>query len=159
MSEDDVDGAGEAMSSSQADDGPALAARTFIDAVAWGEHETVWTLLASGGRDVVLSIATKRGMDEELVNALRDGSAVGPQRDEFLGDLVNGFRADLSGNNLDTLEYEHHADPAEPGKAKIIANTPLPPALGGTLPVADLDLVDEGGEWKVDRLLPRTSKS
>ena len=137
---------------------PESTARAFVDAVAWGEHENVWALLGSEGRDTVLRIATKRGMDEALVARLRDGTAVGVEREEFLSDLVNGLRADLAGNDLDSLEYEPDPEPAEPGQARVVAHSPLPPALGGTLPVGTIELSNEGGEWRVQRLVVRTSQ-
>lgn len=137
---------------------PEDTARQFVDAVAWGEHRKVWDLLAAEGRDVVLNVARKRGMDEGLVARLRDGTASDGEREEFLSDLVNGLRADLAGNDLDSLEFERDAAEGEPGQARVIVNVPLDPTLGGVLPVATMDLSAEGGDWKVQRLIPRLSQ-
>ena len=138
--------------------GPDDTARAFVDAVIWGEHRRVWDLLGLEGRTTVLRIAGDRGMDEALVARLRDGTAADAERDEFLGDLVNGLRADLAGNDLDTLEYELDTSPQEPGRARVVVHSPLPVTLGGTLPAASVELSSEGGEWRVERLLPLTSQ-
>ncbi len=136
---------------------PEETARQFVDAVAWGEHKTVWDLLAVEGRTVVLNVARKRGMDEALIARLRDGTASDGEREEFLTDLVNGLRADLAGNDLDSLEFEPDPTAAEPGRARVIVNVPLHATLGGFLPVATMDLAAEDGQWKVERLIPRVS--
>ncbi len=138
--------------------GPEETARAFVDAVTWGDHRRVWDLLGVEGRTTVLRIAGNRGMDEALVARLRDGTAADAERDEFLADLVNGLRADLAGNDLDALEYELDASPHEPGRARVVVHSPLPAALGGTLPAASVELSYEAGEWRVERLVPLTSQ-
>ncbi len=137
---------------------PDETARAFVDAVVWGEHNLVWELLAADARTTVLKVAVNRGMDEQLAARLRDGTASGPEREEFLADLVNGLRNDLAGNDLDNLEYELDASPQEPGRARVVVQAPLNPLLGGYLPAASVELSDEGGHWKIDRLLPLTSQ-
>ncbi len=138
--------------------GPEETARAFVDAVTWGDHRLVWDLLGLEGRTTVLRIAGDRGMDEALLARLRDGTAGDTERDEFLADLVNGLRADLAGNDLDALQYELDTAPHEPGRARVVVHAPLPPALGGTLPAASVELSSEAGEWRVERLVPLTSK-
>ncbi len=138
--------------------GPDDTARAFVDAVIWGDHVRVWELLGIEGRTTVLRIAGDRGMDEALVARLRDGTAASAERDEFLADLVNGLRADLAGNDLDALQYELDSAPHEPGRARVVVLAPLPVALGGTLPAASVELADEGGTWRVQRLVPLTSQ-
>jgi len=136
---------------------PEQTARAFVDAVVWGEHNRVWELLGLEGRTTVLKVAAKRGMDEILVARLRDGTASGPEREEFLADLVNGLRADLAGNDLDALEYEIDTTATEPGRSRVVIQAPLNPLLGGFLPAASVELSDDGGQWKVERLVPLTS--
>jgi hypothetical protein len=138
--------------------GPDDTARAFVDAVIWGDHKMVWDLLGIEGRTTVLRIAGDRGMDEALVARLRDGTAAPAERDEFLADLVNGLRADLAGNDLDALQYELDTAAHEPGRARVVVHAPLPPALGGTLPAASVELSSEAGEWRVERLVPLTSQ-
>jgi hypothetical protein len=137
---------------------PIEAARAFVDAVVWGEHRKVWDLLGLEGRTTVLKVASNRGMDDALVARLRDGTAGDGERDEFLTDLVNGLRADLAGNDLDVLEFELDTAPNEPGRARVVVNVPLPAAFGGVLPAASVELSAEGDDWKVERLVPLTSK-
>ncbi|MFN2606815.1 MAG: hypothetical protein ABR511_02785 [Acidimicrobiales bacterium] len=137
---------------------PEQTARAFVDAVVWGEHRRVWDLLGLEGRTTVLKVAANRGMDEVLVARLRDGTASDAERDEFLTDLVNGLRADLAGNDLDALEYELDAAPAEPGRSRVVIQAPLNPLLGGYLPAASVELSNEAGAWKVERLVPLTSQ-
>ena len=136
---------------------PAQTARAFVDAVVWGEHNRVWELLGLEGRTTVLKVAASRGMDEVLVARLRDGTASGPEREEFLTDLVNGLRADLAGNDLDALEYELDTAPVEPGRSRVVIQAPLNPILGGFLPAASVELSNDAGQWKVERLVPLTS--
>ncbi|HWH35136.1 MAG TPA: hypothetical protein VNT56_07425 [Acidimicrobiales bacterium] len=141
---------------------PEEVAKTFVDAVAWGEHHTVWDLLSSEGRETVLRVGATRGMDKELALRLRDGAAATAEREEFLADLVRGLRADLAGNDLDNLEAERleDGDPVpEAGQVTVMLVSPLPPVLAQPgLPVAEVKMRDEQGQWRVDRLLPRTSK-
>lgn len=139
-------------------EGAFAAAREFIDGVTWGDHRKVWDLLAGEGRAAVLEVASARGMDDAQVIRLREGTGSEAETDEFLVDLVNGLRADLAGNDLDSLEYHADALPTEAGQANVVIHVPLHPALGGTLPVATLQLLDEAGTWRVERLVPFTSK-
>ncbi|MBW3556810.1 MAG: hypothetical protein KY454_07725 [Actinobacteria bacterium] len=133
-------------------------ARAFVAAVAWGEHHKVWEMLSSGGRSVVLRVASKRGMDEAMVARLRDGTAASSEREQFLTDLVNGLRADLEGNNLEGLDFE--PDPApEPGRSRVILVAPMPAGLSAGLPVGSVELTDEGHGWRVERLLPRPGQA
>lgn len=140
--------------------GPLEAAREFVDAVIWGDHRKVWDLFGLEAKTTVLNVARKRGMDEALVARLRDGTASDAERNGFLSDLINGLRADLAGNDLDALEYELSSEPPEePGRAEVILHSPLPPTLGGTLPAANVELSQESGAWRVERLVPRATLS
>jgi hypothetical protein len=143
------------------EDGAALeTARAFISAIAWGEHRRVWELLAEEGRTTVLRVAATRGMDQGLATRLRDGTASADEQEEFLGDLLNGLRADLAGNDLDNVKYEMDTEDTGAGRArvKLLAPLPEPLALGGDLPVGTVELVDESGGWRVDRLVPQMSR-
>ena len=138
---------------------PADAARTFVQAVAWGEHHLVWELLSSEAQRVVMGIATSRGMPEPLAARLRDGTASQAELDQFRGDLVNGFRADLLAVDVDTLEYDVVEDVLEPGTAKVLLVVPVPnPVLGAGLPAASLELSRKGEDWRVERLVSRLAK-
>ncbi len=144
---------------SEGDDALATA-RTFVDAVAWGEHHVVWDLLAEEARETVLRVAATRGMDQALALRLREGTAGSEERDEFLADLVNGLRADLAGNDLDALEYMADDHPAGPGRARVVMmmTLPEPLAAGGGLPIGTVELVADGGRWQVERIIPRLAQ-
>lgn len=131
-------------------------AERFVGAIVWGEHHTVWELLGAEGRRTVLRIASERGMDEALAARLRDGTAARAEREEFLTDLVNGLRADLLGTDFDALVYLPDPDP-EPGRARVIMTVPFPETLGqgDGLPVGSVELSEDDGMWKVQRLIPR----
>ncbi len=163
---------------------PVQTTRTFVDAVIWGDHQTVWELLAAQGRETVLRVAVDHGMDEALASRLREGTAAAAEQSEFLVDLIYGLRNDLHGHDLDDLEYE--LDPKgpdregpdregpeqegpepdgparerpEPGQAKVVLLAPVPIELGPGLPVASAELSHDGERWKVERLVPRKSLS
>ena len=145
------------------DASPLGVAREFVDAVVWGEHLKVWELLGLEARTTVLKVASNRGMDEALMARLRDGTASVAERDEFLTDLVNGLRADLSGNDLDALQYEEDTEPPEPGRARVVISVPVAVGFGGNLPVGSVELATEpstNGEtaWRIERLVPQVSK-
>lgn len=133
-------------------------ARSFVAAIAWGEHRRVWDLLGSEGRRTVLRVAGDRGMDQALVARLRDGTAAEREQEEFLADLVNGLRADLRGADLDGLAYWADPDAPEPERTWVVMMTPLPEALGGDVPLGTLELSEDGGRWRVERLIPRPSR-
>jgi hypothetical protein len=133
-------------------------AEAFIDAVVWGEHRKVWELIGLEGRTEVLDVATKRGMDEGLAARLRADSAGPAETDEFLADLVNGLRAELAGNDLDHISYELDEAASTDDRAEVTMHVPLHPLLGGTLPIGTVYLGLEGDQWRVERLIPLTSK-
>ncbi|MGH9124171.1 MAG: hypothetical protein ACRDZ8_05510 [Acidimicrobiales bacterium] len=141
---------------------PIEVARAFVDAVAWGEHLEVWKLFSEEARHLVLRVAATRGMDDRLAGRLRDGTATVPERDAFLGDLVNGLRTDLRGCDLDTLIYEvdPDAEGSDPNRTSVMLLTStINPQLGPPLPVASMELVREGSRWCVERLQPRVKRS
>jgi hypothetical protein len=158
-----VNGNGNGGGAAPAGKAPVDTTREFVDAVVWGEHKKVWELLGIEARTTVLKVASNRGMDEALVARLRDGTASEPEEHEFLADLITGLRADLSGNDLDALEYEEDAEPPEPGRARVVITVPVAPALGGNLPVASVELATESStngeaEWRIQRLVPQATK-
>lgn len=137
--------------------GPLETTRAFVDAVAWGEHRTVWDLLGPEARSTVLRVAVNQGMDEALAARLGEGTATGAELNEFLVELVNGLRADLQGADPDNLEYELDPSETEPGRARVQLMAPMPPELGGGLPACSAQLTEDGGRWRVERLVPRRS--
>jgi hypothetical protein len=144
----------------EADVAPEEVAKDFVTAVAWGEHHRVWELLSDEGRTLVLRLGATRGMDQALAARLRDGTAPTAEREEFLTDLVKGLRADLAGNDLDNLEAERDVTVENgTGTARVILVSPLPAVLAVPgLPFATVEMTEEEGKWRIDRLIPRTSK-
>ena len=135
------------------------AAQAFVGAVAWGEHRRVWELLGPEGRKTVLRVALGRGMDEPLAGRLREERAGDEEQDAFLTDLVNGLRADLAGNDLDRLEYHLAEHDPPPGTAAVVLTAPLPAVLAvDGLPVATLELRDGPAGWRVERLVPQSTR-
>jgi hypothetical protein len=137
-------------------------ARSFVLAVAWGEHRTVWALLGVDARKAVLQVALTRGMDDVLAGRLRDATASPREYDEFLTDLVNGLRADLAGADLDSPVFQIIEGAADDGHAAVVLATATPTELArhgiDNLPVATINLVFEGDEWKIARVDPRLSR-
>jgi len=139
--------------------GALAVARQFLEAVAWGEHRTVWDLLGREGRTAVLRVATRRGMDEALAARLRDGVASTAEEDDFLTDLINGLRADLAGTDLDELELDPEPGPQEPGRSRVLLIAPVAASLGVPgLPVGSVELAEDEGIWRVQRLVPRATR-
>ncbi len=141
------------------DENPVETTRMFVDAVAWGDHQAVWDLLGTDGRETVLKVAVKHGMDEAAADRLRDGTASAAERSTFLVDLVYGLRNDLTGNDLDALEFELEEESPEPTHARVVLSAHMPAELGGGLPVASAELSHDGEGWRVERLIPRRSQS
>jgi len=133
-------------------------AEDFIDAVLWGDHTKVWELIGSSGRTEVLDVATKRGMDEGMAACLAADDGSPSETREFLADLLNGLRAELAGNDLDNITFEIDLGESQPGRAAVKMFVPLHKLLGGTLPIGTLFLVPEHDTWRVERLIPLTSK-
>ena len=134
------------------------ACRAFVNAIVWGEHVTVWELLGPEGRKTVLRIALERGMDDVAVGRIRDDTASEHDRAEFLTDLVNGLRADLSGTDVDVIEYELDPEPPGPGQARVVLMAPLAAVLGGGIPAGYVELQERDGRWVVERLIPRLAE-
>ena len=136
--------------------------RSFVHAVAWGEHRTVWELLAREGRKSVLRVALGRGMDDVLASRLREDCAEPHELDAFLTDLVNGLRADLAGADLDTVGFEPADVASDVGAVSILLTTPTAPEIARhgieSLPIATLELVAEDTTWRVARIAPRLAK-
>ncbi len=136
--------------------------RSFVHAVAWGEHRTVWELLALEGRKTVLRVALGRGMDDVLASRLREDCAEPDEMDAFLTDLVNGLRADLAGADLDTVGFEPADVASDAGAVSILLTTSTAPEIARhgveSLPIATLELVVEDSTWRVARIAPRLAK-
>ncbi|MDQ3176464.1 MAG: hypothetical protein M3Q72_02815 [Actinomycetota bacterium] len=132
---------------------PVVTAKAFVGAVAWGEHTTVWDLLAPDARIAVLDLATRRGMDPLLAARLREGTAGDDERDGFLADLLHGLQAELVGVEVDELRYLS-GDGGTTVEDSVLVHlvADVPAELGAAVPVGRIELVITGGRWSVVRL-------
>ncbi len=134
-------------------DEPVVTARAFVGAVAWGEHTTVWDLLAPDARIAVLELATRRGMDPLLAARLREGTAGADERDRFLADLLHGLQAELVGVEVEELRYvSGDRGTTVQGSVLVHLVADVPVELGDAVPVGRIELVVRGGRWSVVRL-------
>lgn len=132
------------------------AANTFVHAIQWGEHTTVWSLLSESGRAIALSVASSNGLDRVTASRIRDDVSDPMALDEFLSRLLGGIRRDLRSVDIDELETGD-VRVTDDGDAATVELT-NPSAIPGTLPwsAGHLELsIDANGRWLVDRLVPR----
>ena len=151
---------------------PIDAARAFVEAVAWGAHQQVWSLLTAAARDEVLAVARRRGMDDALAASIAAGTAAADDTAGFLVDLVNGLRADLGDADLDDVDFEEGAvvpiverlgddtAPTESAAERGYVTVVDPPAEllaehgAKGLPTAVLELEVRDHGWGVVRVIP-----
>lgn len=135
---------------------PVYVAATFLHAVAWAEHTSVWNMLSAQSRIAVLELATRRGMDPLLAARLRESTAGDDERDSFLADLLHGIRADLRDVDFDTVRCVCDDDIDAPTITVDLVHD-VDDALGGPLPVGSVELMAEPkGRWSVVRVRGRT---
>ena len=134
------------------------AANTFVHAIQWGEHTTVWALLSESGRAIALSVASSNGLDRVTASRIRDGVSDPMALDEFLSRLLGGIRRDLRSVDIDDLETGD-VRVTDDGDAATVELT-NPSTIPGTPPwsAGHLELsVDADGSWLIDRLVPRVA--
>lgn len=136
----------------------AAQAERFLHAVDEGDRHGVWDLFSDNARAYVLNRAVDKGMDFDLMSAIRQGTASDEDIDSYLGDLVDGLRHDLRGVDIKKLKYE--AKPAgEPvGHIHVTYLLEMDVAIGDqrpSIPAGSVVLAREGDVWKVERLVPR----
>lgn len=134
------------------------AANTFVHAVQWGEHTTVWSLLSESGRATALSVASSNGLDRVTASRIREGVSDPMVLDEFLTRLLRGIRRDLRSVDIDDLETGEVRVADDGGAATVELTNPstipgTPPWSAGHLELS----VDADGRWLVDRLVPRVA--
>lgn len=135
-----------------------VVARSFIDAVIWGEHSTVWELLSPAGRDRVLSAGSRGGLDSVMAERIRQGTSSQTEMDDFLSGLVRGLRVDLSSAELEQIDVVSQVVALNDAAVRTLLETPAPFHQEGWL-VGSMDLSNLEGEWFVDRLEPRRIKT
>lgn len=100
----------------------------------------------------------RRGMSYELGQALLDNTAEVLDEVEFFADLLGGMEKDLASVDLGRVVVSDSPEVLADGKVRIRFSERFVIEAGpqlDALPVGSLDLVEEGSDWKVDRLIPR----
>lgn len=138
--------------------GSTEAAQRFLTAIYEGDSELIWDLFASGAREYVITRGLRRGMAAEPAQAILEGTADDLERVQFLGDLLAGLEKDLENVDLSRVVIADEVEDLETGRARVRFLerfvVPAGPQLD-PLPVGSIELVEEGGEWRVERLVPR----
>lgn len=136
-------------------DGAVHTARSWLQAIADGDGETVWTLCAGECRDYVLNIALEQGMAVDLASRLRQGTAAPEERRAYLEQLVAGLQFDLRGVHIGELTYRAYVDPDAPGRVFVEYGSSITlPTHTEFLPAGSIELVEEHDGWRVLRLNP-----
>lgn len=150
-------------------------ARSFVDAIVWGEHVRVWELLSVEARDHVLRAAARKGLDAVAAERARQETWSQGEADAFLTALLHGLRVDLSGVDLDRILVNEHAARLADGSLRFDLESPsdLPASLTGganwaagavvvekhTTASPSLSESESESEsvsvWRVNRLIPR----
>ena len=136
-------------------DDPAAVTASFVHAIAWGEHTTVWELLSATGRSVALAVAQANGLDRVAASRIRDRLANPIELEDFLAQLLGGLRHDLRSVDIGELRLGR-CEPAPAGDTAVVELL-VPSLLPGTgpWPAGSVVLSDDGsGTWRVDRLEP-----
>lgn len=136
----------------------AAQAERFLQAVDAGDRHAVWDLFSENAQAYVLNRAVDRGMDFDLMSAIRQRTATDEQFESYLEDLLEGLHRDLKGVDVPRLRYE--AKPAvEPtGHVHVTYLVEMDVAIGDqrpSIPAGSVVMAREGDTWKVDRLVPR----
>lgn len=137
-------------------------ARSFVDAIVWGDHLRVWELLGPQAREHVLRGASRKGLDAVAAERARQETWARGEADVFLTALLQGLRVDLSGADLDRIVVVEVPVREADGSLRFELECPsnLPAALtGGANWAAGAVVVSpiesSPPSWRVMRLVPR----
>lgn len=134
------------------------AASRFLDAILWGEHQQVWDLLSSAGREHVLEAGGRRGLDPMQAQRLRLGTSPLEERDSFLTGLVHGLRVDFASVPLD--EVRPAGEPVTRSDGSLEIQLVCPASFGpGAWSAGSVTLSFVDDAWRVDRVHPVVSRS
>jgi len=133
-------------------------ARQFLSAILWGEHQQVWEMLSTAGREHVLEAGARRGLDPMQAQRIRLGTSPLEERDSFLTGLVHGLRVDFASVTLQDVQPTGDPIPLPGGSFEIQLECPATFGAGawaaGSLIVSTAE-----DEWRVDRVYPLVSRS
>lgn len=137
---------------------PMVVGRNFLMAVYEGDPGALWEAFSGNARKFIVARGIRRGMPEELGGALLSDTADVLDHVEFLADLLGGIEKDLANVDLSRIVMDEDMERIDDGRVRVRylerftveVGPPLDP-----LPVGSLELVEEQGVWRVDRLVPR----
>jgi hypothetical protein len=152
-----VSGNGKPVGDDDLEEAQAVAQR-FLTLVGEGDHRGVWDLFSENAQAYVLNRAVDRGMDFDLMSAIRQGAASDEQFDDYLQDLLEGLRRDLRGVDLARLKFQATPEPETAGMVRVVYLLEMDVAIGDqrpSIPAGSVLVAPQEGEWKVERLIPR----
>lgn len=136
----------------------AAQAERFLRAVDAGDRHAVWDLFSENAQAYVLNRAVDRGMDFDLMSAIRQRTATDEQFESYLEDLLDGLHRDLKGVDVPRLRYEAKAAGEPTGHIHVTYLLEMDVAIGDqrpSIPAGSVVMARESGTWKVERLVPR----
>lgn len=134
------------------------AAERFLTAVDKSDHRGVWEQFSDNARAYVLNRAVDKGMDFDLMSSIRDGSASEEDLDTYYQQLLEGLRRDLRGVEIGSLKYEAKPEPETTRQIRVVYLVEMAMQIGDqkpSIPAGSVLMAPQGGEWKVERLIPR----
>lgn len=138
-------------------------ARKFLEAIVWGRHLTVWELLSSDGRDVVLEAGARRGLDAVQAARIRQGTSQREEQDAFLTGLLHGLRVDFSSVELEQVAPLSEVIELADGVCEVVLECPASFGSGGwaagSMVISERRTADGVSTWLVDRVNPLVSRS
>lgn len=138
-------------------------ARRFLEAIVWGQHSTIWELLSSDGRDVVLEAGARRGLDAVQAARIRQGTSNPEEQDAFLTGLLHGLRVDFSSVELETVAPLSDVIELVDDRYQVTLECPASFGSGGwaagSMVISERRSPSGVTSWLVDRVNPLVSRS
>lgn len=133
-------------------------AEQFLAAIEKGDHQGVWDHFSENAQAYVLNRAVDRGMDFDLMSALRQGTASDEELDTYHQELLEGLRRDLRGVDFGRLKYEARPEPETTRQIRVVYLLEMEMAIGDqrpSIPAGSVIMTAQAGSWKVERLIPK----
>lgn len=110
--------------------GAAECALSFVRAVTWDKRVRIWELLSDRGREAVLNVAVRSGLDRVTAQRIGQSSADPADVETFFERLAAGLQRDFSSVAIEEVVVEGDAEPREDGSVAV--SLAVPSALPGT---------------------------
>ncbi len=140
-----------------ATDSPEYAAQQFIETLAWGEHQIVWTMFSNNGQRRIIEIGVSAGLDRVLADRIGSDSANREELEDFLSSLTHGLRADFEHLASEKLIVEP-TDLVTDTSALVDVTTPGYTPLY-RWPIGQFQMVRSDNKWYVDSFKPHRTLS